>query len=740
VDRETLENIPTGRDPSSVLSRLPGIQPEDGRPSGTTAPGDALITIDGVAIGDPAALNASGTYVDFDRIKDIEVRTSGAAAEYGTSAGGVINVVTKSGTSEWQGTGRFLVEGGEASGLGSLTNPGIQIDIGQNGAGGYCLNGFQVLDGGVPVQGAGGSGSVKFGFDVPFTIGVGPGSGTTFGAGANGGLNLNQIPGCDGQPFGMSFVDALGTITPPNVTHLYFGQNGVYGIDLGRVASNYGIFDRRSNPSQLEDTHIFNSNFYLTGMSTYVNGGFQLVPQGGGGGVAEDGQAAGGGQQGAFLYGIAGSEIGDNWKLSPSLEWDRYSIRLGDAPEALPDVDGDGKPDSVFLSLGNLGPACPNAVGGTFSWGGGGAGGGALEPDAGAPDPKDCDYLAKWDRILQQASWPLDRARLREEARRDVNLSLGGVFGGNASNSALTGPIIKDRLWIWGVHTKPRTEPAGEDPPLFSESYFDATPSYTQLFPHGLYSRAGIMSAPGGEGVQGIGLEVDGQPHEEVKPAWLDSDRYAPGGAAAEEIGRSNVPANERDAPLIYMVAQGGPTGEVFRVQVVQPESGPVDIDGLVAVEPVAATAEDRARFERELAETPGARYAMTAAGYCLNKDLLPPPAGTVYRIAPAEKQAAFAPMRRALDAARRLRDAGQLNPDSDPADYYHSIRQWAVWTIEKGYDREGFLEAFVEQMEKNFREAGQPWSADVAAAVRAYGEGRWTDIRKILDAAEAAP
>ena len=51
-----------------------------------------------------------------------------------------------------------------------------------------------------------------------------------------------------------------------------------------------------------------------------------------------------------------------------------------------------------------------------------------------------------------------------------------------------------------------------------------------------------------------------------------------------------------------------------------------------------------------------------------------------------------------------------------------------------------GFLDAFVERTEKNFRDAGQPWSEDVAAAVRSYGEGRWTDIQAILDAAEGTP
>ena len=62
------------------------------------------------------------------------------------------------------------------------------------------------------------------------------------------------------------------------------------------------------------------------------------------------------------------------------------------------------------------------------------------------------------------------------------------------------------------------------------------------------------------------------------------------------------------------------------------------------------------------------------------------------------------------------------------------------MWSIEKRYDREGFLGAFVERTEKNFREAGQAWSADVAAAVRGFGEGRWNDIAAILDAAGTAP
>jgi hypothetical protein len=282
--------------------------------------------------------------------------------------------------------------------------------------------------------------------------------------------------------------------------------------------------------------------------------------------------------------------------------------------------------------------------------------------------------------------------------------------------------------------------------PLFSESFYQRAPNYTQLFPHGFWTERSVQSAPRGRGVQDIGLELRSAESERtLAPAWEDD---VPGGAtygdaspeAEPATGPLQALADVLDSPLLYVVANGGPTGEVFQVRIVQPESGPVAIDGLVAVEPVAATADDREEFERELSRAGGSQETLTAAGYCLNQDLLAPPAGTVYRVAPADKQQRFAPMRRALDAARQLRDAGALHPDSDPTDYYHSIRQWAVWTIEKGYDREGFLNAFIARMEKNFRDAGQPWSADVAAAVRSYGEGRWSDIREILDAAEATP
>jgi hypothetical protein len=714
VNQEALENIPGARDPWSVLSTSPGVFPagEPARPSAGMT-GDALYTVDGIRIGDYGVNEV--VVSDLSAIQEVDVLTGGSTAVYGYRAGSVIQVVTKTGTTNsWQGSGRFLVDGDDASGLGAVQDPSLEIDIAQDAAGRYCLNGFQVMSEGQPV--ADGDGPVQFAIDQPFTIGVTSGPGTRYGAG-DGSLNLSQIPGCAGQPFGLTFVDTRVPYTPPNPTHLFLGQNGSYLVDMGRIGASHGIQDvARTNANALENNHIFRSGFYLAGKVDYMNGGFQLAPQANAvGGRGEPGGA------GVFLYGVDPLGIDRDWSIGSRFTYDSKVIRTGDPPAQLPDIDGDGEPDSVFLPLALLAPIGQNAIGGGFRAGAIGSGGGTLAADptwaSPAGDAGVRGILESFFSAYEIGEFTIYR---KPDEATPVDARVPDDIGG---------PIIKDRLWFFGSYGMPGQEPEGEDAPaLFSESFYETSPDYT-LFRDGSFTEESVQRAPGGRGVQGVGLEVDGQANG-MERSWSGDERFVPGGAVAL--------ANALDSPILYVVAQGGPTGEVFRVQVVQPESGPVEIHGLVAVEPVAATAEDRARFERELAELAGERYAMTAAGYCLEMDALAPPPGNVYRVAPPEKQAAFAPMRRALDAARRLRDAGALHPDSDPEDYYHSVRQWAVWTVEKGFDRAGFLDAFVARMEQNFWEAGRPWSPDVAAAVRSFGEGRWTDIAAILEAANA--
>lgn len=188
--------------------------------------------------------------------------------------------------------------------------------------------------------------------------------------------------------------------------------------------------------------------------------------------------------------------------------------------------------------------------------------------------------------------------------------------------------------------------------------------------------------------------------------------------------------------PTIWLESLGGSTGEVLMAHVVNPGPGPLDLSGLFAVEPVSLSPTEKNRALEELLRAGGEHVEVKASFYCLQFGAAAPPAGVVYRIAPAARQERFQPAARALAAARRLRDAGGLSPDTSPESYFHSIRQWAVWTLEQSYDRDGFVAAFLEHTRKNVELSGREWTEEFAGIARRSAEGRWRDIRRVLEEA----
>jgi hypothetical protein len=69
--------------------------------SGAQSP-ENLYLVDGVSVGDPA-LGRNGTQFPVEFVEEANVVTGGYQAEYGRSTGGVLNVVTKSGSNEFHG-------------------------------------------------------------------------------------------------------------------------------------------------------------------------------------------------------------------------------------------------------------------------------------------------------------------------------------------------------------------------------------------------------------------------------------------------------------------------------------------------------------------------------------------------------------------------------------------------------------------------------------------------------------
>lgn len=117
-DLETLQSIPSARDPWVMLERVPNITmdrinvggSQSGQQSGYisrgSGSGNNKWTLDGVDITDMSATGASPIYYDFDMLQEMQVTTGGADASQQTGGVG-INFVTRSGTNTFKGSGRL---------------------------------------------------------------------------------------------------------------------------------------------------------------------------------------------------------------------------------------------------------------------------------------------------------------------------------------------------------------------------------------------------------------------------------------------------------------------------------------------------------------------------------------------------------------------------------------------------------------------------------------------------------
>jgi hypothetical protein len=118
--QEQLQNIPSARDPWVMLERTPGITmdrtnvggSQSGQQSGYISRGATTTNnkwlLDGVDITDQAATGASSVYYDFDMLEEMQISTGGNDVTQQTGGVG-INLVTKSGTDQLRGSGRFYV-------------------------------------------------------------------------------------------------------------------------------------------------------------------------------------------------------------------------------------------------------------------------------------------------------------------------------------------------------------------------------------------------------------------------------------------------------------------------------------------------------------------------------------------------------------------------------------------------------------------------------------------------------
>ena len=288
VSQTELEKIPTSRDPWSILQTTPGVLTdrinvggnESGQQSQYVGPGSggdqAVWAVDGVVITDMAALGSSPAYYDFDSFEEMQVTTGGSDSTIATG-GVVLNMVTKRGTNEWRGSGRYyLTDQDQQSDL--------DFDNDQLGKpGSFNLNRTQT--------------SFKQGNRI---VNI-----KDYGAELGGPIVKDRL--WVWGSYAQQKVDLLTISDVSDFTDLktknfklnaqIASNNSATGfiLDSDKVKIGRNAGPTRSQPStwdqgkfgpaptawKVEDTHIFSSNFYLTGLYSKVNGGFQLAPEGG---------------------------------------------------------------------------------------------------------------------------------------------------------------------------------------------------------------------------------------------------------------------------------------------------------------------------------------------------------------------------------------------------------------------------------------------------------------------------
>jgi len=125
IRAELTDKLPIARAYQTVLDLAPGQNDidGDGNPNARGAPDSGNVFLfDGVDTTDPTT-GTFGANNNFDTIQEVVVSNANISAEYGRVQGAVVNVITKSGTNVFHGTGRALVTNDAWNADNKGTNP-----------------------------------------------------------------------------------------------------------------------------------------------------------------------------------------------------------------------------------------------------------------------------------------------------------------------------------------------------------------------------------------------------------------------------------------------------------------------------------------------------------------------------------------------------------------------------------------------------------------------------------------
>jgi hypothetical protein len=111
--QDQLAYLPRGLDFTTVVPLVAGANNEQklgGLSMDGSSAAENRFVIDGIDTTN-AMIGLPGQSLNIDNVEEIQIKSSGYSAEYGGATGGVVNVLTKSGTNSWHGDVRFYFTG-----------------------------------------------------------------------------------------------------------------------------------------------------------------------------------------------------------------------------------------------------------------------------------------------------------------------------------------------------------------------------------------------------------------------------------------------------------------------------------------------------------------------------------------------------------------------------------------------------------------------------------------------------
>ncbi len=283
ISQVELEKIPTARDPWALLQQTPGVLvdrvnvggSESGQQAVFRAPGVSSnqndFQMDGTPITDMAATGASPTYYDFDQFAEMSFTTGGTDVRKNT-AGVQVNLVTKRGTNEFRGSARFYntQRNGIFGGALKQSQPDIEDEL-------YKAN-FQTTLAGTQTRKIEDLGFEAGGAAIQDRLWF-------WGSWGQTDIQMNAATGlADDTILENTAIKANGQISSSNsiVGSFNNGDKLKFGRGAGSARPAPTTWNQRGPSAQyrLEDTHVFSSNFFLTGTFSHGDFGFSLLARG----------------------------------------------------------------------------------------------------------------------------------------------------------------------------------------------------------------------------------------------------------------------------------------------------------------------------------------------------------------------------------------------------------------------------------------------------------------------------